>query len=99
MLELHLNDYNDSKLEYLRAVKKRLTNVLIPAQLLPFSDPCDEEGYDDHPISNDMINEIYAEFSKRSRHEESDKYLRTLNGMSSLLTVLVAVLAELVGDL
>lgn len=45
--ELHLNEYSDRKLEYLRAIKTRLTNVLIPAKLCPFSAPTDEAGYNE----------------------------------------------------
>lgn len=62
-------------------MKKRLTNVLIPATLVPFSSPDDEAGYDDHPITHDLINDVYAEFSTRRRHKESDNYLKTLTGM------------------
>lgn len=71
-------------------------NVLFPANLLPFSESGDEAGYDDHPISNDVINEIYAEFSQRTRHEESDKYLWTLTG-TSVLIVQISVSTKL-GD-
>lgn len=46
-----------------------------------FSLPYNPAGYADDSISNDMISQVYLEFTKRTRSEESWAYLRTLTGM------------------
>lgn len=54
---------------------------VVPHRLRAFSEPRDREGYADSSISNDMVTEVYLEFSARVRIQESEKYLRTLPGM------------------
>lgn len=52
---------------------------LLPIQIRPFSDPFDEDGYAGTSISDDLITDLYADFGDRTRHIESDSYLRTLD--------------------
>ena len=54
------------------------------ASLLPlpsvkqFSSPWDPKGYAAWPITDDLITDIFEEFSKRTRIRESEDYLRTI---------------------
>lgn len=77
--ELHLLEYHKRTLTYLQKYQDRETSVFSPKHLTPFSDP-GSEGYDDKPISDDLITDILLEYSKRTRQEESMEYLRTLSG-------------------
>lgn len=79
-LELHLLEYHKRVFEYLECFESFPTGRLIPMQLKAFSKPTDKLGYNDNPICNDLITEVFLEFSDRTRNEESDEYLRTLTG-------------------
>jgi hypothetical protein len=74
-------EYHQAKLDYLRcfAVRKQQTSLL-PATLKRFSDPAKADGYNDRPITDDLITDIYLGFSKQTRCDESQEYLRTLTG-------------------
>jgi hypothetical protein len=78
--ELHLLKYHKRVLEYLQYFKSIPDGRFVPPQLKSFSDPTDKHGYNDDPISDDVITEVFLEFSNRTRNEESDEYLRTLTG-------------------
>ncbi len=38
------------------------------------------DGYNDTPITDDFITDVWLEFSKRTRQEESTEYLKSLAG-------------------
>ena len=89
IIELHLLEYNELRLEYLKCLESRpLLSHFQSASLKPFSTPYytksgpdpDLRGYDDKSISNEMITEVFTEFSEKTRQGESDEYLRTLSG-------------------
>jgi hypothetical protein len=86
--EMHLLEYRRRFLEYLQAFEARRETPFSPAILKPFSVPQNERahskssplGYDDKSISDEMITEVFVEFSARTRQAESEQYLRTLTG-------------------
>ncbi|KIJ12147.1 hypothetical protein PAXINDRAFT_15062 [Paxillus involutus ATCC 200175] len=43
-----------------------------------FSPPDDVHGYADKSISHEMVTEIFLDFANRTRHVESETYLKTL---------------------
>jgi hypothetical protein len=43
---------------------------------------CEGYKYDEKSISDELITEIFIEFSSQTRREESDEYIRTLTGWS-----------------
>lgn len=49
--------------------------------LQSFSAPNDPAGYNDKSITDDLISDVFLQFSNRTRLEECSKYLRTLSGM------------------
>jgi hypothetical protein len=51
---------------------------VVPAVLKEFSDPCEPDGYNDKPITDDLISDVYLAFSNQTRSSESQEYLRTL---------------------
>ena len=40
------------------------------------------KGYDMNVISADIVTEVYREFCTKVRKDESDKYMRTIPGVS-----------------
>jgi hypothetical protein len=72
-------------LEYLRNFEGAQKNIFKPIVLQQFSAPNSTIGYNDKTISDDIITELYLEFSQRTREEESSEYLRTLTGKLCLL--------------
>jgi hypothetical protein len=77
--ELHILEYFKRKHEYLEAFERRRPCFFRQSDVLePFSDPYDV--YNSKSISDEMITEIYLEFSNRTRKAESDSYLRTRTG-------------------
>jgi hypothetical protein len=48
------------------------------AALKMFSPPDDVHGYADKSISHEMVTEIFLDFANRTRHVESETYLKTL---------------------
>jgi hypothetical protein len=78
--ELHLLKYKQTMLEYLQHFQRRRVSPLKPLILKEFSSPHDADGYADGCITDDLITDLYLEFSERTRKEESSNYLRTLTG-------------------
>jgi hypothetical protein len=77
-LELHLLEYHKKEWEYLEHYCMLADNRLDYVPLRPFSKPADKIGYDDAPISNEVITEVYMEFIKQTRKAESEAYMCTL---------------------
>ncbi|KAG1780071.1 hypothetical protein EV702DRAFT_1194838 [Suillus placidus] len=85
--QLHLVEYHRRKLSYLQAWKSRRTmrhgmDFFSPNPLRLFSDPYDVNNYNDKPISNDVVSEVFQDFVSATRESESEEYLRTLSGVS-----------------
>jgi len=80
MTELHLLEYKQKMLDYLQNMKIRHTSEFKPNPLTPFSTPFDPKGYDDNCITDDLITDIFLDFSERTRKGESEEYQRTLTG-------------------
>ncbi|KAG2035691.1 hypothetical protein BDR03DRAFT_867591 [Suillus americanus] len=53
-----------------------------PNPLWLFSDPYDVNNYNDRPISNTMVSEVFQDFVSATRESESEEYLHTLSGVS-----------------
>ena len=84
MTELHLLEYGQTKLEYLRYFESRKKHAsLFPVTLETFSEPWDSNGYRDKSITDDLITDVYTTFSDQTRSSESQAYLRTLPGQFS----------------
>jgi hypothetical protein len=90
--EFHLLEHRKLFLEYLQAFQLRRQTPLQPLPLKPFHGLAGEvtgEGstvgymYDDKSISEDMVGDVYIEYSKRTRQQESDDYVRSLTGVAS----------------
>ena len=79
-VELHLQEYHKQILEYLELFQSLPSGRLDPLKLELFSGPTDKRGYNDNPISDDMITGVFLEFSNRTHREESDEYVRTQTG-------------------
>ena len=84
--ELHLLRYRQKMLEYLQNIQSRHTTTFRSDPLMPFSSPFDPEGYADNSITHDLITELFLMFHERGRKKESDDYLKTLTGESTLLS-------------
>jgi hypothetical protein len=78
--ELHILEYFKQKYAYLEAFERRGPTVFNQFELQTFSKPNEEQGYDNKSITDDIITEIYLEFSNKTRRAESDSYLRTRTG-------------------
>jgi hypothetical protein len=78
--ELHLLEYRQCMLEYLRSFEGARQNLFKKCRLQQFSAPNSTTGYDDSSISAETITEAYLEFGGRTRQEESSEFLRTLTG-------------------
>lgn len=80
-LELHLLEYHRSRREYLVSFQNcKRADALVHPQLEEFSSPWDSEGYTSRSITDDLITDVYLEFSKRIRQPESEDHMRTLTG-------------------
>ena len=83
-LELHLLEHQQRHLEYLQRLKTRVDEPIqyfSPNFVVKFASiGSDSDGDYTFSISNDMVTEVYAEFSARSRKKECEGYLRTLTG-------------------
>ncbi|KAJ7130666.1 hypothetical protein C8R46DRAFT_1236100 [Mycena filopes] len=78
--QLHLLEYHEHYLEYLQAYTKvygGAGSTFFQSKVTPFSPP-KEAGYNDVPITDDLIREVYMAFVERTRSAESDEYLRSL---------------------
>jgi hypothetical protein len=80
-LELHLLEYKQRELEYLQFFGHRHVSPFQTVSLKAFSSPFDVEGYADNSITDDLVTDLFLEFSERSRQIESEKYVRTLTGV------------------
>jgi hypothetical protein len=65
-LELHLLEYHKQVCEYLECFRSLQSGWLEPLVLELFSGPHDKCGYNDSPISHDLITEIFLEFSDKT---------------------------------
>ncbi|KAJ7124769.1 hypothetical protein C8R43DRAFT_1135450 [Mycena crocata] len=80
--QLHLLEYKQRHLEYLNAFRTRLVSGLgATCKVQPFSAPNDPAGYNDKSITDDLIQDVFLEFSNRTRVNECGKYLRTLTAI------------------
>lgn len=74
-------EYHAVKQEYLQAYKIRQgQSALHVPKLKDFSGPWDPTGYNDGSITDDLITDVFLDFSDRTRASESQDYLRTLKG-------------------
>ena len=82
MLELHLLNYKKQMLEYLTFFRSQKPGNPFgqQPQLTMFSKPDLEAGYNDTPITSDMITDVYLEFVEQTRQRESADYCKTLTG-------------------
>jgi hypothetical protein len=78
--ELHLLEYKQKMLEYVRNAGHRRISPFNVLPLTEFSGPYDMEGYADCSITHDLITEVFLEFTERTRKHESENYLRTVTG-------------------
>jgi hypothetical protein len=62
--ELHLLEYRQRMLEYLRSFEGAQKNIFKPIILQQFSAPNSTTGYNDKTISDDIITELYLEFGQ-----------------------------------
>lgn len=77
--EFHLIEYHRRRLEYYRNVEETLSRPsVITISVVRFSEPFDMNGYAASPISDDLLSDVYAMFSDRTRRDESSRYLRSL---------------------
>lgn len=68
-------------LEYLTFFQSRKRNPFgQEPPLTMFSKPDLEAGYNDTPITSDMITDVYLDFVEQTRQRESADYCKTLTG-------------------
>lgn len=69
------------QLEYLCyfGIHKQQTSI-VPTVLRDFLDPYKPDGYNDKPITDNLITDIYLAFSNQTWSSESQEYLWTLGG-------------------
>jgi hypothetical protein len=89
--ELHLLQYQQKALEYLQHFSRRRVTPFRSDPLKKFSSPYHMDGYADNYISDDLITDLYLEFSERTRRDESEKYLRTLTGKLTMELMLAEI--------
>ncbi|KAF9053988.1 hypothetical protein BDP27DRAFT_1454507 [Rhodocollybia butyracea] len=78
--QLHLTEYHKDRLDYVKLYELRGNTPFKPLALKAFSSPFDTSGYDGTSITDDLITDIFCNFTETTRHEESAEYLRTLSG-------------------
>jgi hypothetical protein len=71
-------------LEYLQFFERRRISPFQPVSLMAFSSPFDVEQYADDSITDDLVTDLFLEFSERTRQIESEKYVRTLTGVYAI---------------
>ncbi|KAJ7606467.1 hypothetical protein DFH06DRAFT_1348008 [Mycena polygramma] len=77
--QLHLLEYKQRHLEYLQAFKARtVPGIGDPSPLTTFSVHNDPTADNGKSITDDLITDVFLEFSNRTRIEECGKYLCTL---------------------
>ncbi|KAA1474099.1 hypothetical protein DENSPDRAFT_852057 [Dentipellis sp. KUC8613] len=83
--QLHLFEYHQQRYTYLKHYEAQLArpNSLVnPPPLEQFSKPGDNTaGYDPTSITDDLVTDVYLEFSQNTRRAESEAYMRTLTGI------------------
>ncbi|KAJ6460701.1 hypothetical protein C8R47DRAFT_1226202 [Mycena vitilis] len=80
--QLHLLEYKQRHLEYLRAFEARtVPGIGDPSPLTAFSAHNDSTGYNGKSITDDLITDVFLEFCNRTRIEECSRYLRTLTAI------------------
>ncbi len=82
--ELHLHEWQQRELEYLQAYSRMAKPHMFeknPTRLQEFRLAADG-GYGENSITDDFVTDVYLEFDRRTRAEESADYLRTLSGSS-----------------
>ena len=78
---MHLLEHRLRMFDYLRTFETQYKALpLCRPRLQVYSAPTDPQGYADVSITDDMISDVYLEFSQRVRQEESMSYVRTLSG-------------------
>lgn len=79
---MSLNTMKDERrLEFLQAyVIRQQQTSLFQTKLKEFSGPWDPNGYNDGAITDDLITNIFLDFSQRTQSAESQEYLKTLTG-------------------
>ncbi|KAF8054908.1 hypothetical protein FPV67DRAFT_1681291 [Lyophyllum atratum] len=78
--QLHLLEYGKARIEYLTYFKGRNIGLrTVPFQC--FSDPDALSGYRDQSITHDLVTDVYLDFVKQTREDESSDYARTLQGI------------------
>ena len=81
ILELHLIEYCQRHIDYMWHFDAAPRNQLLKApSLIPFSSPTDPNGYNDQPITDDFITDVYLTFGAKSRGQESMHYCKTRSG-------------------
>jgi hypothetical protein len=78
--ELHLLTYKQKMLEYVQKLGHQIVSPFHSNTLTAFSPPSVVDGYCDNYVTNDLITHIVNKFSKWTRKKESEKYLQTLSG-------------------
>ncbi|PIL35895.1 hypothetical protein GSI_01555 [Ganoderma sinense ZZ0214-1] len=85
--QLHLLQYHKQRREYLASFEARAKQKtwLAPAKLQKFPEPHTgrhQEGYDNTSISDELITDIYLNWSKATRQGESEESLRTKTALA-----------------
>ncbi len=87
-IELHLLEYHRCRLEYLQYFETRSKQTALvlgkkKPELRNFSEPQHAgkalNGYDGTSITDDLVSDVYAVWSKQ-RQKECDEHLQTLTG-------------------
>ncbi|KAJ3527510.1 hypothetical protein NM688_g8119 [Phlebia brevispora] len=82
--QCHLLEFLMCKAEYVEETAKsvrpgqQMTLDGGPRKIIPYSAPKNKKGYNDRNITHDLISDIYLDFVRRTREEESSAYLCTL---------------------
>ncbi|KAF9078661.1 hypothetical protein BDP27DRAFT_1412611 [Rhodocollybia butyracea] len=77
--QLHLTEYHKNCLDYVKLYELQGNTPFKPLALKAFSSPFDTSGYDGTSITDDLITDIFCNFTETTRHEESAEYLQTLS--------------------
>ena len=72
-------------MEYLGHLAAQQVSPFCVQPLMEFSGPYDIGDYADNSITHDVITDLWLDFSKQTRKRESERYLQTLTGESSVL--------------
>ncbi|TFY77528.1 hypothetical protein EWM64_g6486 [Hericium alpestre] len=81
-VQLHLLEYNKAQLEYLRTYRSVHSAYFHYRALQPFMEPFNAKGYGGPSISDEIISEVYLDFTTRSREDESQRYMRTIRAVT-----------------